>query len=183
VIWPFLVMMQAAAPVEPDRAVVEAPRERKSVLVGNALGIALGRLSVDFGAFVAPHVVPTASVHVQASVMFPKEEVYGAGGELGARLYTSEWKPKGAFIGVYAVGGRYVAKHGVNESESSIISYGGAFDVGWSFCSRSNVVVALGAGAELRGAQESPRTHNDLAKTFLSAGVHPRGLVQVGAFF
>jgi hypothetical protein len=182
---PFVLFLQVAEPTEPDRAEPDPPQqnERRNLLVGNALGIALARLSFDFGTFVAPHVMPTASFHVQGTVMFERESLVGAGGELGVRLYGGAKRPSGPFIGVYGVGGRYESE--TNTRDSSIISYGGAADVGWSFCTKArNVVVALGGGAELRGAQESnKRGVGSIADAFVTPGIHPRVLVQIGAFF
>src|SRR5262245_15334955 len=104
---PFVLFLQVA---EPDRTMPDPPPpERKNIVVGNTLGIALGRLSFDFGTFVAPHVVPTASLHVQGTVMFERESLVGAGGELGVRLYGGANRPTGPFIGIYGVGGRYEA--------------------------------------------------------------------------
>jgi hypothetical protein len=168
---------------EPDRGPSEdETRERRNILVGNTLGIVLGRVSFDFGTFVAPHVVPTGSLHGQATVMFGDEQLFGVGGELGMRLYGGALRPTGPFVGAYAVGGRYSDERGTREV--SIISYGGAADVGWSFCTRKrNVIVALGVGAELRSAQEHGGRMGDIAEVFLGKGPRPRALVQVGAFF
>lgn len=169
--------------IEPDKPSAEPEvRERRNILVGNVLPLALGRLSFDFGAFVAPHVVPTASVHGQATIMFGDERLFGLGGELGLRLYGGTFRPTGPFVGMYAVGGRYEDERGAREI--SIISYGGAADLGWSFCTaKRNVVVSLGLGAELRGAQERGGRMGDIAEAFLGKGPRPRALVQIGAFF
>lgn len=173
----------AARADEPDRVTPEPEkRERSTIIVGNTPALLVGRLSFDFGTFIAPHVVPTASMHAQASVMFGEEQLYGVGGELGMRLYGGERRPTGPFIGMYAVGGRYVDERGAKAID--IIAYGGAADVGWSLCTKArNVVVALGLGAELRGAQENGGRMGNVADVFLGRGPRPRALVQVGAFF
>jgi hypothetical protein len=161
---------------------VEGDAERRSLVVVNTLGIAVARVSFDFGTFIAPHIVPTASVHGQATMFFDDERLYGVGGELGMRLYGGALRPTGPFIGAYAVGGRYEDERGTREI--SIVSYGGAADLGWSFCTKKrNVVVAIGFGAELRGAQERGGRMGEIAEVFLGKGPRPRALVQVGAFF
>ena len=168
---------------DPDH-VTPAPekKERSTLIVGNTPALLVGRLSFDFGTFVAPHVVPTASLHAQATVMFGDEQLYGVGGELGMRLYGGERRPTGPFIGMYALGGRYANERGAQAID--VISYGGAADLGWSFCTKArNVVVALGFGAEIRGAQENGGRMGDVAEVFLGRGPRPRALVQVGAFF
>lgn len=181
--WPGAARADDARVTEPDKISVEPePTERRNILVGNALGLALGRVSFDFGTFVAPHVVPTASFHGQATVMFGEEQLFGVGGELGMRLYGGAFRPTGPFVGAYALGGRYIDERGLREV--SIISYGGAADLGWSFCTKKrNVVVTLGFGAEIRGAQEHGGRMGSLAELFVGRGPRPRGLVQIGAFF
>lgn len=181
--WPCSARAADDARIEPDKASSEPePRERRNIVVGNALPIAVARLSFDFGTFVAPHVVPTASVHGQATIMFGDEKLYGLGGELGMRLYGDAWRPSGPFIGVHAVGGRYENERG--SREISIVSYGGAADLGWSFCTpKRNVVVALGFGAEMRGAQARGGRMGDVAEVFLGNGPRPRAVMQIGAFF
>lgn len=180
---PFVLFLQVAQPAEPDKAIAPEPppRERTNVVVGNALPMVLGRFGMDFGTFVAPHVMPTASAHFHVTVMFERESLLGVGGELGVRLYGGASRPTGPFIGVYGVGGRYESERGTRDVK--IVSYGGAADIGWSWCSKHNVVVALGLGAEIRGADQQGGRMGDVAKVFFDPGVHPRALVQIGAFF
>lgn len=177
------LFLQVAQPAEADKPITPdpPPRERSNVVVGNALPMVLGRFGMDFGTFVAPHVVPTASVHIHATVMFERESLVGAGGELGVRIYGGATKPTGPFIGVYGVGGRYESEKGSQDVQ--IVSYGGAADIGWSWCTKHNVVIAFGFGAEYRGADEDKGRMNDIAELFLAPGVHPRALLQIGAFF
>ena len=190
-----LVPAVARAEGEADVRLADAPsadesNERHGLVVFNVAGLFAARIGFDFAAFVAPHVAPTGSLHAQATY-FPTADstakaLSGFGGELGVRLYASARRPSGAFVGVYAVGGRYFASRKALDFDdsTSITSFGGALDVGWSYVSRSNVIIAAGAGIEYRFAQSEPNADvGEVARWFASDGAQPRVLLQVGRFF
>src|SRR5438132_9873132 len=104
----------AACDEEPD---APSPRshevERHGFVVGNLLGVMLGRASVDAGVLVAPHIMPMASVHLQATPSFGKsprlDALTGFGGEIGVRFYTDSHSTAGGVMGTSRCGSRTFA--------------------------------------------------------------------------
>jgi hypothetical protein len=94
---------------------------------------------------------------------------------------------------VYVLAGRYTESEKVfGPSAVDVISYGAAFDLGWSFVLESGLVITLGAGMHQRWAQrelvdrteamdDTPRT-NELIDSF-TKGLAPRVLAQLGYAF
>jgi hypothetical protein len=174
-----------AAPSAP----VEAEASGRSFVFANLLGLMVGRIGFDFGTFVAPHVAPVGSLHVQAMFMPTRERfkaLTGIGGEVGIRFYGSANRTAGPFAGIYGVGGRYHASVDALELDEGapLVSYGGAIDVGWSWMATKTIVATLGAGIEYRFAQvERHEDPGELARLTVTEGFHPRGLFQLGRTF
>lgn len=164
----------AEGPARPASA--EPPRP--SFVVFNTLGLPGGRIGFDFGSMLAAHLAPMGSVHGQVPIL-PKSlshsSLFGLGGELGIRAFTSAWRPAGAFIGTYLLAGRYRA-----DNDAWLSSFGAAVDLGWSTVTKSDVVVSLGGGIEYRIVKNNGI---DVPNIFVRNGFGPRGLVQVGKAF
>jgi hypothetical protein len=191
--------------VAPDALSAEATEppaapdaERHAFVVGNVLSLAMGRLSIDAGTLVAPHLAPVMSAHVQAlpSVSGGRGQnaVLGYGAELGMRFYSHAHAPSGFFLGAYVVGGRYRAQAALFDGDGDsvdVISYGAAFDLGWSWVTSGGVVIAFGAGLDKRWAQRTAESRGMADDTpsgpgvpkFFTEGINPRVLAQVGYAF
>jgi hypothetical protein len=186
-----LLFVPSMARAEDEDAAPREERGMDGLCVVNVPAFVVGRFSFDFGTIIAPHVAPTGSLHVQAIIPSPdttsvNNSLSGFGGELGVRFYTTARRPAGAFVGVYALAGRYYATKAPLDFDHStpVSSFGGALDLGWSFITPEHTIVALGGGVDYRVAQSDPRTVHvgGLARMFVD-GVHPRALVQLGRFF
>lgn len=164
--------------------------ERQGFVVGNLLGLVVGRASVDAGVLVAPHIMPIASIHLQAlpnfGASYKSDALTGFGAEAGVRFYTEAHRPAGGFIGTSAGGGRYFAsKAALNSNDAiDITSYGMAVELGWTFISNGGTVFTIGAGIDKRFASyDSGRDPSSGFTSWFVDGVHPRVLAQLGRAF
>ena len=192
-----LVLSTAARASEDKPSVEPKPSERRAFVVANTFGLPLGRLAIDAGTMIVPHVAPVASLHLQATPSFGKGEgsaLMGYGVELGVRLYGGSRGPSGPFLGGYVLAGRYAESDKLfGKSDVDIISYGAAFDTGWSFVLNNGLVIAIGVGMTQRSAQrqrddDPARVPDDMPRSrgFVDAftkGLGPRLLAQVGYAF
>jgi len=185
-------MDAATTIVDHDATPAQSPEaERHGFVVGNLLGLAVGRASVDAGILVAPHIMPIASLHLQATPNLSggskgREALTGFGGELGVRFYTDKHRPAGGFIGTTAGGGRYFASTAALDPKDStdITSTGIAIELGWTFISDGGTVLTIGAGADMRWAKYTVENGPSSGiSTWFVDGVHPRALVQLGRAF
>lgn len=181
--------------VEPKSA------ERRSFVAGNVIGLPFGHVAFDAGSMLAPHLAPVASLHLQAMPPIGKRggALAGIGGELGVRLYTDARSPSGGFAGIFVSGGRYYESKELlgKEDGVDVITYGAAFDLGWSFVLPSGIQITIGAGIQKRWSQrelrdrpampdDTPSGNGDgsiASYLFTRQGLSPRVLTQLGYAF
>jgi hypothetical protein len=188
----------APAPATPpvDVVVAEAsPPRRVFALEWNPVALFIDRISATIEIAPVDHHVlvlspyyfntRTASfpgVSDGAPVAHLSQRFEGVGGEIGYRYYAGYGGPRGFFAGPSFILAGLKATDGAG-SETSLMDYGIALDVGWQALVADDWVIGLGGGAQYSFTSKSVPDQQAPAAYYANAGVHPRALAALGYAF
>ncbi len=184
----------ATAPV--DVVVAEAsPPRRVVALEWNPVALFIDRLSATIEIAPVDHHVLVLSPYyfntrtasfpglsAGAPVAHLSQRFEGVGGEIGYRYYAGYGGPRGFFAGPSFIIAGLKATDGVG-SETSLMDYGVALDVGWQALVADDWVIGLGGGAQYSFTSKSVPDQQAPAAYYANAGVHPRALAALGYAF
>ena len=155
----------------------------------NPLGLAIGRISVDFvwapithhAIVISPHYQSTTS-DVQLGVGDTQQQrFHGFGAELGYRYYTGHRGMDGFFVGPSLIAGSYQAS--LPGGDVDFTNVGVAFDVGAQTILWDALTVGAGLGLQYTYVDHDFGSLPDSASTIAGGGLKPRLLASVGYAF
>jgi hypothetical protein len=186
----------AAAPKEHADDSAEADRKHFSIEL-NPLGIAIGRYSLQGEYLPAAHHAITLNpfyTHAPVTVTVNGKDIDagaldGFGGELGYRFYTGSKGPNGFYIGPSVILASFSqsapsgAAPAGSAGSDSVLSYGGAIDLGGQAVIGPGIVVGGGFGLQYTSVSEDMKDLPLLTAALVGSGVRPRILFSVGYAF
>jgi hypothetical protein len=184
----------AFAPV--DVGVVEpTPARRLFAVEWNPVALFIDRISFNFeiapaehhALVLAPYYFNTrtpsfATVSGEAPVVHASQRFEGVGGEIGYRYYAGRGGLRGFFAGPSFLLAGVRATDGAG-GHTSLVTFGGAVDVGWQALVADDWLIGLGGGAAFVVASKSVPEQQAPAVYYANSGVHPRALAAVGYAF
>jgi hypothetical protein len=184
----------AFAPV--DVAVIEpTPARRVLAVEWNPVALFIDRLSANVeiapaehhALVLAPYYFNTrtdafASLSGDFPVAHLSQHFEGVGGEVGYRYYAGHGGLRGFFAGPSFILTAVKATDGAG-GETSLMTYGGALDVGWQALVADDWVVSLGGGGEYTFTSKAVPDQQAPAAYYANSGLHPRALAAVGYAF
>jgi hypothetical protein len=179
-----------------DVAVIEPmPARRVFAVEWNPVALFIDRLSANVeiapadhhAVVLAPYYFNTrtagfAGVSGDLPVAHPSQRFEGVGGEIGYRYYAGRGGLRGFFAGPSFILTTVKATDGAGD-ETSLMTYGGAVDVGWQALVVDDWVVSLGGGAEYVLTSHAVPDQQAPAAYYANSGLHPRVLAAVGYAF